>query len=122
MPSLNALKMPAYLIQIFRNYFQGRTAEKIKVHVLCGVPQGLVVGLLLWNIVYDRVLRLLLQTDTELLGFADDNMIIVAAKSIMKLEQKANEPPKYFTKTKVNPPQATGVMSNKKLAPPNLKP
>jgi len=97
MSALNILEVPNYLRQIFNSYFQGRTAEtqagnnNVEVQVTCGVPQGSVVGPLLWNVAYDSVLRLQLPAGTELLGFADDTMVIVSGATIMELEQKTNE-------------------------------
>jgi len=45
----------------------------------------------MWNIAYDRVLRLQLLADAELLGFADDTMVIVSGRSIAELETNTNE-------------------------------
>jgi hypothetical protein len=97
MSALNAMDVPAYILRIFQDYFQGRTAEtqaendRVEVHVTCGVPQGSVVGPLLWNIAYDRVLRLQFPADVELLGFADDTMVIASGRSITELEMKTHE-------------------------------
>jgi len=97
MAAIDALEVPVYLRRVFGDYFQGRTAEtqagknSAEVRVTCGVPQGSVVGPLLWNIAYDRVLRLQLPTGTKILGFADDTMILVSGVTISELEQKANE-------------------------------
>jgi len=97
MSALNALDVPAYILRIFQDYFRGRTAETqagndwVEVRVTCVVPQGSVVGPLLWNIAYDRVLRLQLPADVELLGFADDTMVIASGRSVAELEMKANE-------------------------------
>jgi len=97
MSALYILEVPNYLRRIFDSYFQGRTAEtqvgnnSVEVRVTCGVPQGSVVGPLLWNIAYDSVMRLQLPVGTELLGFADDTMVIVSGATITELEQKTNE-------------------------------
>ncbi|KAL4104789.1 hypothetical protein QTP88_020065 [Uroleucon formosanum] len=97
MAALDALEVPIYLRRIFGDYFQGRTAEtragksSADVRVTCGVPQGSVVGPLLWNIAYDKVLRLELPAGAKILGFADDTMILVSGVTISELERKANE-------------------------------
>lgn len=96
MAALDAFYVPAYLKKVLLSYFEGRTAETtaaertIEVSVTCGVPQGSVVGPLLWNLTYDRILRLQLPAGAEMLGFADDTMVIVSAKSVAELEAKAN--------------------------------
>jgi len=47
-----------------------------------GVPQGSVLGPLLWNITYDQVLRVVNEEGCRLLGYADDTLILVAAEEI----------------------------------------
>lgn len=97
MSALNTLDTPTYLMRVFSDYFQGRTAETQAenswndVHMSCGLPQGSVIGPLLWNIIYDKVLHLQLPVGAEVLCFADDTMVIAIGKSIAELERKANE-------------------------------
>jgi len=44
-----------------KDYFRGRlvSVNTARRSMDCGCPQGLVLGPLLWNVVYDRVLNLL---------------------------------------------------------------
>lgn len=97
MDALNRFGVPSYLLRVFQDYFSGRTAEtsaanqNVEIQVSCGVPQGSVAGPWLWNLVYDRVLRLQLPAGSELIGFADDTLVIVSGKSVSDLESKANE-------------------------------
>lgn len=51
-----------------------------------GVPQGSVIGPLLWNIMYDKVLRTELREGSEILGFANDTMVIASGDSADNLE------------------------------------
>ncbi|CAI6360923.1 unnamed protein product [Macrosiphum euphorbiae] len=100
---MNALlgwSVPQYLQNMFRSYFSGRTGT---VHANCaeggtldieisgGVPQGSVVGPLLWNATFDAVLRTELPSGAKLLGFADDTMLVTRAKSTQELEEVTNE-------------------------------
>ena len=43
----------------------------------CEVPQGSVLGPLLWNIVYDAVLRSPMLPDSALACYADDTLVLV---------------------------------------------
>ena len=49
---------------------------------------GSVLGPLLWNIMYDGVLRLQLPTGTTIVGFADEITIISVAKTVRKIKEK----------------------------------
>ena len=45
--------------------------------VSAGVPQGSVLGPILWNIMYDGVLRIKLPKGTQIVGFADDIALVI---------------------------------------------
>lgn len=94
---LTALEMwstPPYLVKMFQSYFSGRygTMDQgprnrgLDFEITGGVPQGSVVGPLFWNVTFDRVLKEPLNDGSKLLGFADDTLVLVSAKTVRYLE------------------------------------
>lgn len=55
-----------------------------------GVPQGSILGPLLWNIAYDQVLDVHTEPGCSVLCYADDTLLIVTAKNTKDLTTKAN--------------------------------
>lgn len=100
MDALRTWDVPQYLRRMFKSYFTGRTAEIsaphsdsgfLEIPITGGVPQGSVVGPLLWNLTFNEVLNLPMQEGSELFGFADDTLVVAIGKSIQELETRANE-------------------------------
>jgi hypothetical protein len=53
----------------------------VKRNVYVGVPQGLLLGPLLWNLVYDGLLRLLDPVkDVDAVAFAGDLVLVIAMR------------------------------------------
>lgn len=77
---------------IIESYFQNRViwydtdAGKRAYRVTGGVPQGSVLGPLLWNVMYDGILKLHLPERTTIVGFADDVALVVTAKHLQEAE------------------------------------
>lgn len=54
----------------------------------CRVPQGSIIGPLLWNIFYNKVLEDVILEETVLVAYADDLAIITMAKTKDMLENR----------------------------------
>lgn len=77
--------LPDYLIGFIDSYLNGRSliyGNNRNRSVTYGVPQGSVLGPLLWNIMYDDLFKLELdgyylhKPSTTLVGFADDVAVV----------------------------------------------
>ncbi len=61
--ALANVKVLVYLRSIIQHYFQDQVvfaqvaSGTIRREMTCGVPQGLVLGPLLWNITFDGILK-----------------------------------------------------------------
>jgi len=77
--------VPEYLDEITRAYFRGRKLEFVRKDGLqcrrgagCGVPQGSVLGPLLWDLAYDCILNLPLPGSCHAICYADDTLVVTA--------------------------------------------
>ncbi|XP_062713362.1 uncharacterized protein LOC134290278 [Aedes albopictus] len=95
--SLHRLRVPEYLCQILKSYFQNRRliyetdAGKRSVAITAGVPQGSILGPTLWNVMYDEVLKLSLPRGVKVVGFADDVALLVIGETREEVEVLATE-------------------------------
>lgn len=50
-------------------------------------------GILIWNIIYDAMLKLPITADREVIGFADDIAVVILAKYLDKVKQICKSSP-----------------------------
>lgn len=93
---LRRKRFPRYLRRILHSYFTERRIEYITkegtvkmMEVEKGVPQGSVLGPLLWILVYDKVLKTSKEEGCEIVGYADDTIILSEADTYDEAKTKA---------------------------------
>lgn len=86
---------PRYLRRILHSYLSEIYVEYIvqdgtfqKTLVTMGVPQGSVIGPYLWNITYDKVLRVSKLAGCEIVCYADDTLIVTTANNFENAKVK----------------------------------
>lgn len=90
-------RVPPYLRAVVGDYLRGRWIEypgrdgDMRREVYCGVPQGSVLGPLLWNIAYDAVLRADLPDGVSTVCYADDTLVLAVGAHWGRAKRLAEE-------------------------------
>lgn len=88
------LEVSDSLVRIIRSYLNERKVtlssgeSSVTREVTKGCPQGSVLGPILWNLVFDDLLRAPLPDGTEMVAYADDALVLVRANSRNEVETK----------------------------------
>lgn len=92
MDVLDQFGVSKYLTRIIGSYLEDRRilVRGREIKVTSGVPQGSVLGPLLWIIYYNSVLKTPMPEGVTLIGYADDTAIVVTAKTETILTTNAN--------------------------------
>jgi len=89
--------VPQYLAATVRDYlrdrvlaFTDRDRTVRERRVECEVPQGSVLGPLLWNLAYDHVLRSALPPGSSIVCYADDTLVLAGGQTCREATIRAN--------------------------------
>lgn len=102
--ALTDKEAPNYIQVIIHSYLTDRTLTYTTtegtetVPVTKGVPQGSVLGPLLWNLMFDGVLQTRLPTGAKTMCYADDTVILTTGKNMQQTRERANEAVERVTK------------------------
>ncbi|CAB0030715.1 unnamed protein product [Trichogramma brassicae] len=95
--ALEKMGVPHYLRRIIASYFSDRVLEYCTDNgaetysVAAGVPQGSVLGPILWNAMYNKILGLRLPGTVSIVGFADGIALTIVDKKLEDIKAAADD-------------------------------
>lgn len=88
---------PEYLRRILDDYLHHRSVEFARGNkdirsriVTSGVPQGSILGPLLWNLSFDSVLQEGVEAGCQIVCYADDTLVLASADTILTATRRVN--------------------------------
>jgi len=88
---------PIYIQRLIHNYLSTRSiiytdehGTEVVRNIEAGVPQGSVLGPLLWNLTFDQVIRARLENGCRIMAYADDTLVIATGESVSSAKRRAN--------------------------------
>lgn len=98
--ALEAKKVPGYLRKLVQSYLGDRHLDvgDDRMCITAGVPQGSVLGPLLWCMYYDQILELETEVGVSFCCYADDLAILVRANNQLKLGPRVSRAVQSVTK------------------------
>lgn len=104
-------RVPQYLVSVVRDYLRNRWLEYTDRDNVCNgklyrrMPQGSVLGLLLWNLGYDAMLNTALPLSCKIVSYADNTLVLTGRKdwgeSLSKGEAAAHTVARSICETRV---------------------
>jgi hypothetical protein len=94
--NLQESRCPRNLYNLAKSYFSQRKATLttnniyIEREVSKGCPQGSCLGPGMWNIFYNSLLNITFTSETKIIAFADDLIILTKGKSVSEVENTVN--------------------------------
>lgn len=90
---LRELEIKPYLRTMINSYLGNRkliSSQGLEVELSSGVPQGSVLGPLLWIVLYNNLLEQNLCEDSTTIGYADDLAVLISGGSDNQLKHRGN--------------------------------